>query len=762
MAQEKAKLQRHYDLKTALSLGIGTMIGAGIFILPSLAGERAGPSASISYLIGGIIAIVTALSLSELATGMSKSGGSYYFINRAMGPFFGTITGIGMWFGLIFASAFYMIGFEYYLRGLLGAPELHTRVIALVITAVLVVINYFGTKGVGKFQDYIVYLLLIILAIFILWGVYHMFYGMEAGNYIENDGFFSEKNGWTEIFPVAGLVFIGFMGFEVVATVAEEVKNPERNLWLAMIGSVVVVTIFYVAVILVVTGVIPYTSLGNEETPVSTAADKFMWGSLGALGAGLITFAAILATVSSANASILSSSRIGLAMGEDRILHPWASKIHEKTETPSNSIVLTGGLIIVFLAMGFFIEGGVALLSEAASFMFLLTFMLLHGCVAILRRTDPDWYNPSFRSPLFPIPQFIGVAACIGLMALMGTSSKIMGGGMVVVAILWYKLWSSRKTKVVGEVTKYFDVKPEEAKKALAEGVEGKKNILVPFTNELFAKVKVRIAAALATKEGALVRLNVVPVPEQTPIESALEHVDMEKISRIVEKVKEVDKSVKLPMTYKQRFAHSVPSKIVEISKEENCELILLGKYKTRMPTAKIKDTLTNIILHKANVDMGVLSMNPAVADKMKIIQMPEIKNIMVPFDDNSHTLLAIEFAKKIALAEGGIVTLVHVTFKKDLEERKKMIETILEDFSGDDAIIKHQIITGRSPAKEIIDASKDYDLIVMGTSKKWIFNKVLFGSIPDRVMDGSSCPVLIAKKWERTALSQVKGRLKK
>ena len=188
MAQEKAKLQRHYDLKTALSLGIGTMIGAGIFILPSLAGSRAGPSASISYLIGGIIAIVTALSLSELATGMSKSGGSYYFINRAMGPFFGTITGIGMWFGLIFASAFYMIGFEYYLRGLLGAPELHTRVIALVVAAALVFVNYFGTKGVGKFQDYIVYLLLIILAIFILWGFYHLFYGMEGGNHIENGG----------------------------------------------------------------------------------------------------------------------------------------------------------------------------------------------------------------------------------------------------------------------------------------------------------------------------------------------------------------------------------------------------------------------------------------------------------------------------------------------------------------------------------------------------------------------------------------------
>jgi len=766
MAQEKAKLQRHYDLKTALSLGIGTMIGAGIFILPSLAGERAGPAASISYLIGGIIAILTALSLSELATGMSKSGGSYYFINRALGPFFGTVTGIGMWFGLIFASAFYMIGFEYYLRGLIGTPEilglvLDTRGIALVLTALLVVINYQGTKGVGKFQDYIVYALLLILTLFTIWGAYHMYFGMEEGHHIETGGFFSEENDWVEIFPVAGLVFIGFMGFEVVATVAEEVKNPERNLWLAMIGSVVVVTIFYMAVILVVTGVIPYTDLGMEETPVSAAADVFMWGTLGSLGAGLITFAAILATVSSANASILSSSRIGLAMGEDGILHPWASKIHEKNETPSNSILITGGLILVFLVVGFAIEGGVELLSEAASFMFLLTFMLLHGCVAILRKTDPEWYTPSFRSPLFPIPQILGAGACVGLMALMGFRSQTMGVSMVFLAVIWYKVWSSTKSKVVGEVTKVFDVKPEEAKKVISAELEGKRKVLVPFTNEIFEKVKIKIAAALATRDGALVRLSVAPVPEQTPLDS-LDDIDPE-IFETAQRVKKLDKSVDIPKVYILKKAHSVPGKIVEISDKESCELILLGKYKTWVPTAKIKETLTNIVLRKAHKDIGVLSLNARVMEKVKNLkedEQPSIKSIMIPYDDNSHTLLAIEFAKKIAVAEGATVTLLHVCFKKDLEEKTKMVDQIMEDVRAKDFQIESKIATGRSPAKEIIAASKDYDLIVMGASKKWVFNKVFFGSIPDRVMDGAVCPVLIAKRWERTALSQLKGRI--
>ena len=116
------KLSRNLGFGDALMLGIGTMIGAGIFILPSIAAERAGPAASVSYMIGGLIAIMTALSISELSTGMPKAGGSYYFITRSLGPFFGTITGIGMWMGLVFATSFYMIGFEYYLSNFLPFP----------------------------------------------------------------------------------------------------------------------------------------------------------------------------------------------------------------------------------------------------------------------------------------------------------------------------------------------------------------------------------------------------------------------------------------------------------------------------------------------------------------------------------------------------------------------------------------------------------------------------------------------------------------
>ena len=262
------------------------------------------PAAAISYLIGGLIAILTALSISELASGMPKAGGSYYFINRSLAPLFGSITGIGMWMGLIFASAFYMIGFEYYLSNFV---PLGTREIAIGVTLIIIVINLFGTKGAGNFQKISVMLLLLILLIFI---------GANSFDINSSNLEPFAPEGWIAVAGLAGLLFIGFMGFEVIATVAEEIKNPQKNLWRSMIASVVVVTLLYMVIILVAIGGVGYEELGLQETPISYAAKE---GPLGDIGWVLITMAALLATISSANASILSASRISFAMGKDLI-----------------------------------------------------------------------------------------------------------------------------------------------------------------------------------------------------------------------------------------------------------------------------------------------------------------------------------------------------------------------------------------------------------------------------------------------------------
>jgi basic amino acid/polyamine antiporter, APA family len=755
----RLKLQKNYGLTTALTLGIGTMIGAGIFILPSFAAGRAGPAASVAYLIGGLIAIITAISLSELATGMSKAGGSYYFINRSLGPFFGTITGLGMWMGLIFASAFYMIGFEYYLSYFfeldiwIGILTLNNRFIAILVTIVLIGMNFFGTKGAGSFQNVIVIVLLIILSIFAIGGMMHIQMNGNGGRVTD-----FAPEGWAPVANVAALVFIGFMGFEVVATMAEEIREPEKNLWRAMIGSVVVVTILYMLIMLISIGLSPPENglsasevLSEQATPISFAAEQFLGGP----GGILITIAALLATISSANASILSASRIGLAMGEDKILHPWASKLHETYATPSNSIVLTGILILVFLLIG-----EVEALAEIAGFMFLLTFILVHWCVIILRKTKPEWYTPSFTSPFFPYLQYSGAILCIFLMFFMSRSTALAGLCMMGISVIWYHFWSKKKSKVVGEVTKVFsEKKVEEAKAVIQDREENRRKILVPFSNALYEPWKMRLASALATKNGLMVRLNIVEIPDQTPIESAMDHIVVDNINKM-DKVKNHDEKVEVEKSYKQLIAHSVPYSIVDVSRQEECELIFLTRSQAKLPVPQIRETFTNFVLHKAKIDIGVLIMSDEVRARFGPNEQPKIKRILVPYDDNPHTILAMEFAKKISIAEDATVTLFMVSFKKDLKENEAKMGRILENFKSEDFTIEPRISTGRSPVKEIIAASKDFDLIVMGASRMWVLNKFLLGSIPDRVVTESDCPVLVAKKWEGTALSQVKGRI--
>ena len=740
------KLNRTLGLTNTLTLGIGTMIGAGIFILPSIAADRAGPAASISYLIGGLIAICTAISLSELVTGMSKSGGSYYFINRSLGPFFGTITGMGMWFGLIFASAFYMIGFEYYIANSVDLDTsvfsfpVTSRTLAVMVTLLLISINYKGTKGAGSFQNVIVFLLLAILAIYIIWGSFHI----ESNN-LEPFA----PQGWGPVLGVAGLVFIGFMGFEVVATVAEEVKEPEKNLWKGMIGSVVIVTIIYMIIIIVTTGVIDYRVLSGERTPIVFTAETFM----GNKGSILITVAAIFATVSSAHASILSASRISLAMGKDRIFFPWTTRIHPRNGTPANAILLTGLLIIIFL-----IVGRVELLAETAGFLFLMTFTLLHGCVWVMRKSDPDWYNPSFRSPLFPFFQVMGVCMSLSLMVLMSIESVLVGLLMVGLSVGWYKAYAQKGAKTEGEVMRVVeDMYLQEASRTIQSTMPIKKRVLVPVSDEQFEGLKVQLAALMTGGNGNIIRLQVIVIPNQTSYENALEYVEKAHIEEM-EELKRRERSFPGHREYHQLLSHNYSGTVIDAVRKEKCDLLVIGEPQQKFNPSRTSIPLTKMLLCGAGVDTAILSVNRSYRKPALPRGTWKPKRILIPFDENPHTILALEFARNISLATGATLTLLFVSLQNKIKETEEKAHRLIKDISSAEMMVESKIIIGRSPSKTVIDLSSEYDIIVMGASRTWILRKFLLGAIPDRIISKAQCPVLVARKWEGTLLSTIKG----
>ncbi|USZ68464.1 APC family permease [Halorussus salilacus] len=441
---EDAELERTLGLSGGLAIGIGTMIGAGIFVFPGLAAGRAGPAAAGSFAIGAVIALLVALPASELATAMPKSGGGYYFISRGLGTLAGAVVGLSLWFGLVFATAFYLVGFGFYAVDTL--VELGVTVgeglvipLALVFGAGFTVLNVTGTENAAKLQNGIVALLLSILAVFLVYG------GLDAL------GIIGESSapetfapfGSVPVLTTAALVFTSYLGFAQVATVAGEMKRPGRNLPLAMVGSVVVVGVMYVATIFVATSAFGSDRLAAlGETAMVEVGREF----LGQAGALAIVFGGLLATMSSANASVLSTSRAIYAVSKDALLPRWASRINLKYGTPHVALGLAGGPVLVLVA-----TGQVEILAEVASFLHLVMYGLMCVALVALRRDEPEWYDPDFRVPGYPAVPVLGAVASFALVGFMQPASQVIGVAVMLASAGWY-LYYARDVTLKGEL----------------------------------------------------------------------------------------------------------------------------------------------------------------------------------------------------------------------------------------------------------------------------------------------------------------------
>ncbi|EMA66065.1 cationic amino acid transporter [Halorubrum aidingense JCM 13560] len=433
----EGELERTIGLTGGLAIGIGTMIGAGIFVFPGLAAENAGPAASLSFAIGAVVALLVALPTSELATAMPRSGGGYFFISRGLGTAPGAIVGLGLWLGLVFASAFYLVGLgsyagQVFLEAGIALPVNPAVPLGVAFGVGLTVLSLFGTENTASLQNAIVVVLLIILTLFLSYG------GLDAlgvfGAERTPERFFP-PGGLLPVLQTAALVFTSYLGFAQVATVAGDIKEPSRNLPLAMVASVLVVGVFYVATIFVATSAFGSARLGEfGETAMVEVAREFV----GFPGAIAIVVAGLLATFSSANASILSASRAVYAVSRDDLIPTAASRLNLQYGTPHVALGLAGGPIVVLAA-----TGQVELLAEVASFLHLVMYGLI--CVALiqLRREQPDWYAPSFRCPAGLAVAGAGALASFALIAFMQPASIGVGAAVMIASYGWYRYYAA-------------------------------------------------------------------------------------------------------------------------------------------------------------------------------------------------------------------------------------------------------------------------------------------------------------------------------
>lgn len=418
------KLKKELTLLDIFCISTGAMISSGLFILPGLAHAQAGPAVVFSYFFAGLLALTGMLSQAELVSAMPKTGGTYFYVTRSMGPAAGTIDGLVTWFSLSLKTAFALVGMAAFTK-LFVTLDIH--IIAVILCSVFVIINIIGIKEVGMVQRVLVFGLLAILLFYIIRGIPVV----DVDNF---KPFFSK--GIASVFATAGFVFISFGGLLKVASVAEEVKNPERTVPMGMVLSLFVVSIFYTLVVFVTSGVLGAGDLDNSLTPISDGARVF----LGQNGVIFLNIAAILAFVSTANAGIMAASRYPTALANDGLLPKLFGKVNNRYKTPHVAIIFTGISIVIAL---FF---DLTALVKMASTVLIGTFLFSCFAVIIMRESRVQNYQPKFKSPLYPWVQILGIIGCGLLIFKMGKESLVAFGIFIVVGLFIYWFYGRIRT----------------------------------------------------------------------------------------------------------------------------------------------------------------------------------------------------------------------------------------------------------------------------------------------------------------------------
>ncbi|MFC1676261.1 amino acid permease [Planctomycetota bacterium] len=428
-----AKLKKQLGLLDVFSVASGAMISSGLFILPAIAFAKAGPAVILSYLFASILIIPSVLSKAELATAMPRAGGTYFFIERSLGSAWGMFSGFAGWFSLALKSAFAIVGMAILIEVVLQSAfsavlePWHLKVIGVLCCLAFMALNIVSVKHTSRFQVLLVAMLLVILAVFVILGA-------GAVEAVRFKGFLDK--GWAAVFATSGLVFISFGGLTKVASIAEEVKNPGKNLPSGMILAWFVVTVFYLGVITITVGVVDGSELSGNFLPISLAASKFM----GSPGFVILALAAIAAFVTTANGGILAASRSPMAMGRDKLLPPALSHVNEKFKTPHLSILLTGGFMIMAITCL-----DLELLVKTASTLMIILFILVNASVIIMRESRIQSYRPKFKSPLYPYIHILAIIFYSLLIVDMGKVPLLITAGFTILSTGWYFLYCLKR-----------------------------------------------------------------------------------------------------------------------------------------------------------------------------------------------------------------------------------------------------------------------------------------------------------------------------
>lgn len=744
MSQAHVELSRDLSLFDITMIGVGAMIGAGIFVLTGIAAGAAGPALILSFALNGIITLFTAMAYAELGSAMPGAGGGYLWVKEGLPGPTAFLAGWMDWFAHAVAGSLYALGFGAHIGLVFQEFGIHVpgvgevqlqKILSAIIIVVFVYINYRGASETGKAGNIITVLKVLIIGIFIASGIWAI-YGNPS--YLDKFRNFN-PNGITGILSAMGLTFIAFEGYEIIVQAGEEVKNPRRNIPRAVFLSLAIVIPIYMLVAFVSMGAVnpesgipTYLWLAEHaELGVVEAARQFM-----PLGTILLIIGGVLSTMSALNATTYSSTRVSFAMGRDRNLPDAFADVHPRTRTPYKALLLSGVVILV-MALAIPIED----VATAADIMFLLLFIQVNIAVITLRKKYGDRLKYGFLLPFFPYIPIAVIIFKLGLALFMFGFSPIawyyvlawIAGGALI-----YYLYARPREDVSDRSTVISEAK------LLPNPVDPEQyRVLVPIANpESLPGLLTPALNAARQHDGAITLLHVITVPDQLPLSAGREYI--RRSERLREMALELMEHEDVPLEFEVRISHRLTRAIVETAEEKTANLLIMGwRGESKQVGARIGKNIDDLI--------------DRVNCKVLVVQQERIKRperILIPVQDPQQVRFALE-AVGYLTGEPVVEKVIAHVFPEDspadvqeafFRQVRREIEAFERRFPKTRSSIKTQGFLAPNPMDAIVKASVEYDHVIIGATRDGWLKRRFFDTFPMILAQRIEVPVALTR----------------
>ncbi len=726
-------------------IGVGAMIGAGIFVLIGIAAGATGPSVMLALALNGVLTLFTAMVYAELGSAIPEAGGGYLWVRDALGRQQSFLAGWMSWFSHAVAGALYALGFGSFLNLLLergGVPFLDVpllgaeKTLGVLIVLVFLAINFRGASETGLAGNVVTLAKLIVIALFIGFGLYTIVTNPNRA-LSRFDPMFPQ--GPFNVFLAMGITFIAFEGYEIIVQAGEEVQDPRRSIPRAVFKSLLIVIPVYVLVAIAAIGAVDprgdqptWRFLGQaKELGLALAAGRFM-----PFGTVIILIGGLLSTMSALNATTFSSTRVSFAMGRDRVMPDAFAKIHSRFRTPYIALAATG-LLMILIVVAIPIED----VAAAADVMFLLLFLQVNYAILRIRGEFGDRLEYGYMIRWYPAIPIAGIVANLALAIVLFQFSPIgwlSAIGWIAAGIVFFFFYARPK------------VAEDERPRVTFEEKGGRRKgptILAPVANPEHVPTVVTIAAALARQQDAeVVVLNVIRMPEQLPMSEGYRYAERaEPVATAVDELAERFEDV--PISTVVAIGRRISQVINDIAEREGATTLVLG-WRGKVQEQRVRGSVVQEVLRSA----------PSQVLVVKDVGLPaRIDEVLVAASPGLRSRDTVETGLALARGFDAHLRLVTVVSR---DGNGKQIRAWLEEVKGelaerlDGGRFRAELVESESPIEIMDEEAGRSAFLVVGASRDWALRRRLTGEFADKVANAVDRSVVVVKPSEHRAMS--------